>query len=143
MVGDLEKPDEFVKLKDTWCKHSGPSGCAIHATKPKPCAAFECAWLRGILPRDLDIPMKSKIVVSLEKNDGGKPGWCMYESVAGAARTKIGERIRHHLKTVVVKDDGGSGPFPIYLIPPGPGGPSHVCFPDEPGLAWHPIQRTP
>lgn len=44
------------------CQHQGERGCAIYDTRPNACKVFECAWLKGLIPKSQK-PSKIGVVV--------------------------------------------------------------------------------
>jgi hypothetical protein len=60
-------PYGFSKAAFRWCRHSGPSGCALHGTAAKPwsCRTYECEWLSG-MGGEQDRPDRARVVVTLE-----------------------------------------------------------------------------
>lgn len=58
--------DELGKRAGVDCVHQrGREGCAIHATRPSICRAYECLWLQGGL-EDAERPDRTGGVVDLE-----------------------------------------------------------------------------
>jgi hypothetical protein len=37
------------------CEHVGRAGCRIYADRPKDCCDFNCLWLRGALPAEVEL----------------------------------------------------------------------------------------
>lgn len=58
--------DELAKRAGRNCEHQrGEAGCAIHATRPSICRAYECLWLQGGLEDD-ERPDQTGGIVDLE-----------------------------------------------------------------------------
>ena len=62
-VADLEKP------RGTWCSHCNQKrGCTIYDTRPEPCRAFYCGYLRLAQLDERWKPAKAKFLVNFEES---------------------------------------------------------------------------
>lgn len=67
----MEVPE--VKPRHDWCQHADPGhGCKIYRTRPEPCRAFHCEWLRDTHIAEYWFPAKSKIVINAIIENGKK-----------------------------------------------------------------------
>ena len=100
------KPYHFTKRPGVWCEHSGPSGCALHATpwRPFSCRTFECLWFLGF-GEESDRPDRSKIVGSLEHREFGATATTkreglyavLIEGAPGRMRSELGQSLTARL----------------------------------------------
>lgn len=92
------------------CSEQCSSGCAIQSTKPAPCVAFECEWLRGDLNEE-HRPDKFGLIFSWQDTKFGK-AMIARECRDGAAKEyepflkKIGENV-----LIIVSNETDRGLF--------------------------------
>lgn len=60
-VGQIAKPT------GTWCPDITATGCAIYATRPRECRAFDCMWLKG---RFLESDRPDRVNVVFAEDNG-------------------------------------------------------------------------
>ena len=62
----------FEKLAGTLCRHcsfdNSEGCCSIHASRPKSCSNYSCAWIMGFGSDD-DNPLQTKVVVNPEETE--------------------------------------------------------------------------
>lgn len=89
------------KPQHTRCVHQG-AGCAIYATRPGACQAFECAWLtdgrdHGLGLTEKERPELTGIVLVIPALQQGAPTILAHQAHEGAADSYWGARLVRRL----------------------------------------------
>jgi hypothetical protein len=117
--------DEIGKLAGTPCvKLAAGGGCGIHATRPKICRAYRCAWLEGRFRED-DRPDRLGAVVDFSPR-GASFDLVIIEALPGAfdASPRLQEIANSHRESMPVRIsdtlrvDDADRPFRV-LLPAG------------------------
>jgi uncharacterized cysteine cluster protein YcgN (CxxCxxCC family) len=82
-VTELRKPMRCA------CPHQQTDGCRIYAERPRGCREFNCLWLRGGLPADVDWrPDRLGVIFDhFRRSTDGQPQLTAFEVFPGAFAT--------------------------------------------------------
>ena len=90
-VAELSKPSH------TPCVHQTGKGCAIHGNHPAECRDYACAWLQGVVPKEMR-PDRIGILVDAE---GGNEWVVIQECRQGALDSSIGRKLMSRISGAV------------------------------------------
>lgn len=65
--------DALRKPIDVACEHQCATGCGIYTTRPNACRSFTCAWLEGVVPKNLK-PNRTHMVIWPSAMQGARDG---------------------------------------------------------------------
>jgi len=120
-VDDLESDPPTRKPPAVWCKHTTqepPRKCVIYSKRPGPCREYQCAWLLGFFPDELQ-PRACGVVAHVENvKELGGPVWHVYENRPGQARA-------HRWVRMMVAALIADGRYPVVILH-GPAAPGQV-----------------